>query len=79
MYFAQELDEAIQVELVEMFRILSHLYAQGLGSDDDTIIRIFVSRSEQDLAKIAKKFKEFSGRELDKALEQVKLMCCDLT
>lgn len=54
MYFAQELDEAIQ----------------GLGSDDDTIIRIFVSRSEKDLKKIAERFKEFSGRELDKALEQ---------
>ena len=64
---------------MEMFWILSHFTAQGLGSDDDTIVRIFVSRSEQDLAKIAKKFKEFSGRELDKALEQVKLMCCDLT
>ena len=46
---------------------------KGLGSDDDTIIRIFVSRCEVDLKLISKKFKEFSGRDLDKAIEQVKL------
>ena len=45
-----------------------------MGSDDDTIIRIFISRAEVDLRVIAEKFKEFSGRELDAAIEQVNIM-----
>ena len=45
-----------------------------MGSDDDTIIRIFISRAEVDLRVIAEKFKEFSGRELDAAIEQVNII-----
>ena len=72
MYFAEELDEAIQVKsYFTFFFFFTTLTLKGLGSDDDTIIRIFVSRSEVDLNLISKKFKEFSGRDLASAIEQV--------
>ena len=43
---------------------------QGADSDEDSIIRIFVSRSEVDLKIIAEKYQEISGRALDKSIER---------
>merc|ERR1712130_632677 len=54
LYYAKELDEAIQ----------------GMGSDDETVIRIFVSRAEVDLRVVAEKYKEVANRELKTAVEQ---------
>merc|ERR1712150_313503 len=54
LYFAQELDEAVQ----------------GPDSDEDTIIRVFLSRNEIDLKIITDKFKELSGRDLEKSIKQ---------
>ena len=45
-------------------------FEQGPDSDEDTIIRIFLSRNEIDLKIIVEKFKELSGKDLDKSIEQ---------
>ena len=71
-YFAQELDEAIQVSRdkkssLYWFMILSR---EGSDWDEDTIIRVFVSRSELDLKIISDKFQDLSGRNLEKSIQQ---------
>ena len=43
---------------------------QGSESDEDTIIRVLVSRSEIDLKIVSEKFTEMSGRHLDKCIQQ---------
>ena len=45
-------------------------FKQGPDSDEDTIIRVFLSRNEIDLKIIVEKFKELSGKDLDKSIEQ---------
>ena len=43
--------------------------SQGSDWDEDTIIRVFVSRSEIDLKIIADKFQDLSGRNLEKSIQ----------
>ena len=72
MYFAQELDEAIQVGFTLQLQgvFFTCQFLQGSDSDEDTIIRVFVSRSEIDLKIVTEKFQELSGRNLEKSIHQ---------
>ena len=46
------------------------LSREGSDWDEDTIIRVFVSRSELDLKIISDKFQDLSGRNLEKSIQQ---------
>ena len=51
------------------YEFTDHL-RQGSDWDEDTIIRVFVSRCEIDLRIIADKFQDLSGRNLYKSIQQ---------
>ena len=60
-----------------VYRFLD-LILQGLGTDDQTLIRVIVSRCEVDMADIKERYKEKYNTTLAKALE-VSFTHCEMT